>query len=591
MPAEASLNEPPLRGARDFAHRIRKEGTMNILGISSLDNVSAATLLCDGNIVAAVAEERMTRVKLQAGFPALSIDEVLRIGGLAYKDIDAVTYPFYVWQREAAYFWQGLARNAISETVAETAVHAKVGHLLRYGKWCLDCTQLHRRYGLELARELEKRGWANKLHRVEHHHAHAASAYLTSGVSESLILTLDWYGGGLAGSVSIGRPNGITRIKDFHYPHSLGMFYAYVTAALNFKPARHEGKIVGLAAFGDPSLLYDRVRHRLRVVDGDLRFLSGMDMAFVRDLAARYPREHVAAAFQKVLEDVVHELTQYYVRVTGLKSVVLAGGVAANVKMNQRVLEVDGVEHVFVHPAMGDEGTSTGGALDLAFRKGEVKTFELKHAYLGPEYSETQLKSVMESAGLQPVYHENIEEEIARRIADDQVVAHFDGRMEYGPRALGNRSILYQAKDPTVNDWLNKRLRRTEFMPFAPATAVEDADTCYHNVAGAEHTARYMTITFNCTEAMKRQSPAAVHVDGTARPQLVHPDHSPRFYKILKAYKARTGIPSVINTSFNIHEEPIVCSPEDAVRTVQEGRLDVLVMGHYVADLPQVDAG
>ncbi len=562
---------------------------MNILGISSLDNISGATLVCDGDIVAAVAEERMTRVKLQEGFPALAIDEVLRIGGLSYGDIDAVTYPFFPWQRESSCFWRGFVRNTISEVGAETAFTAKVGHLLRYGKWCIDCTGLHRRYGRELERELEARGLLGKLHRVEHHQAHAASAYLTSGAAESLILTLDWYGGGLAGSVSIGRPDGIVRVKDFHYPHSLGMFYAFVTAALGFKPARHEGKIVGLAAFGDPSILYDRVRKKLVVRDGDLQFVSGMDMGFVRDLAREYPREHVAAAFQKVLEDVVQELTQYYVRVTGMRSVVLAGGVAANVKMNQRVHEIDGVDHVFVHPAMGDEGTATGGALDLAFRKGERRSGALDHAYLGPEYPESELKTAMESAGLEPVYVENIEEEVARHIASDKVVAHFDGRMEYGPRALGNRSILYQAKDPAVNDWLNKRLRRTEFMPFAPATAVEDADRCYHNVSGAEHTARYMTITFRCTEEMKRQSPAAVHVDGTARPQLVHPGHNPRFYKILRAYKALTGIPSIINTSFNIHEEPIVCSPQDAVRTVQEGRLDVLVMGHYLAELPPVE--
>ena len=564
---------------------------MNILGISSLDNISGATLVCDGEIVAAVAEERMTRVKLQEGFPALAIDEVLRIGGLNYDDIDAVTYPFFEWQRESSFFWRGFVRNALAEVGADTEIRAKVGHLLRYGKWCVDCTGLHRRYARELDRELEARGLRGKLHRVEHHQAHAASAYLTSGFPEALILTLDWYGGGLAGSVSTGKPNGITRIKNFDYPHSLGMFYAFVTAALGFKPARHEGKIVGLAAFGDPSILYDRVRKKLVVRDGDLRFLSGMDMGFVRELARNYPREHVAATFQKVLEDVVQELAQYYVRTTGMRRVVLAGGVAANVKMNQRIHEIDGVDQVFVHPAMGDEGTATGGALDLAFRRGERSSRELDHAYLGPEYPESELKQAMESAGLEPVYHENIEEVVARHIADDKVVAHFDGRMEYGPRALGNRSILYQAKDPAVNDWLNKRLRRTEFMPFAPATAVEDAARCYHNVSGAEHSARFMTITFHCTEEMKRQSPAAVHVDGTARPQLVHPDHNPRFYKILRAYKALTGIPSIINTSFNIHEEPIVCSPQDAVRTVQEGRLDVLVMGHYLAELPRVASG
>ena len=559
---------------------------MNILGISSLDNNSAATVIVDGHIAAAVAEERLSRVKMQTGFPGRAVDEVLRIAGLTPADVDAVTYPFYEWSREGQRIVAGYLRNLGAERHRGFPLASRLRHRVQYAKWCARAVLDHRHYGAELDRELLRRGWRAKLHRVDHHVAHAASAYLTAGVEESLIVTLDWYGGGLAGSVSIGRPSGITRLKAFPYPNSLGLFYAQVTLALGFKVSRHEGKIVGLAAFGDPSVLYDRVRARFRVVDGELEYRSAMDMKFAADLAARYPREHVAAAYQRVLEDVVRELVGYHVRRTGVRSVVLAGGVTANVKMNQRIREIDGVEHVFIHPAMADEGTGTGAALHLAFERGEVKPFALDDVYLGPEYSADAMRRAMEAGGLRPIRVETVEHEVARHLAAGQVVAHFDGRMEYGPRALGNRSILYHAQDPRVNDWLNKRLRRTEFMPFAPATLIEDMARCYVDLDAARHAARFMTITCACTDAMRQESPAAVHVDGTARPQLVDPAYAPRFYRILAAYRALTGRSTVINTSYNMHEEPIVCTPEDAVRAFNEGGLDVLAMGPFIADRP-----
>jgi len=556
---------------------------MNILGISALDNVSSAGLVCDGRIVAAVSEERKTRVKLQNGFPARAIQEVLRIGGLSERDIDVIAYPFYPWRTEARHIWFNLGRNVLEELRGPTDVRARSRHLFRHAKWCMESTRFHIKYGRELDRELRKRGWQYKLERVEHHQAHAAAAYLTSGQEEALIVTLDWYGGGLAGSISLGRPDGISRLQNFRYPHSLGLFYAYVTAGLGFKPARHEGKIVGLAAHGDPDILYDEVKARFNLANGDMRLHSGMDFEFVRRLAATHRREDVAAAYQKVLEDVVQEVVAHHVRTTGMTRVVLAGGVAANVKMNQRVFEIEGVEHVFIHPAMGDDGTGTGAALDAAFRRGEARPYAIGDVYFGPEFSTLEQERAMIAGGLTPRKSEDIAAETARLISEGKVVAHFHGRMEYGPRALGHRSILYHARDPSVNDWLNKRLKRTEFMPFAPATLAEEAHRFYHNLEGAEHAARFMTITFDCTDEMKARCPAAVHIDGTARPQLVDEVHTPRFHAILKAYEALTGESSVINTSFNMHEEPIVCTPEDAVRAFVQGGLDVLVMGDYVA--------
>ena len=557
---------------------------MNILGISALDNMASVALVCDGTIAAAISEERLTRVKLQAGFPNRALDEALRIAGLKESDIDLVTYPFHSWRREAFEVWTGLLRNIVEEARGPTDPASKLRHLARYTKWSLDSTGVHRRYHRELKRELVRRGLYDKLERVEHHQTHAASAYLTSGADEAIVATLDWYGGGLAGSISLARPNGIKRLKSIRFPHSMGMFYAYVTLALKFKPARHEGKIVGLAAYGDPTILFKQVRERFTVRDGDLKFHSGADLRFVHDLAARYPREHVAAAYQAVLEDVVVELITHYVRTTGIKSVVLAGGVTANVKMNQRIFEIEGVDHIFIHPAMGDEGTGTGGALDAAFRRGEVSSTPIEHVYLGPEYSEDEMRRCIESHGYTPQPRDDIEKEIARRLAAGEVIAHFDGRMEYGPRALGNRSILCHPGDPTINDWLNKRLQRTEFMPFAPVSRVEEAEACYKGIRGFSHAARFMTITCDCTEKMKTLSPAAVHIDGTARPQLVDPEHGGKIHRILTHYVEMTGIPAIINTSFNMHEEPIVCTPDDALRAFRQSGLEALVMGRLLVE-------
>jgi carbamoyltransferase len=206
--------------------------------------------------------------------------------------------------------------------------------------------------------------------------------------------------------------------------------------------------------------------------------------------------------------------------------------------------------------------------------------------YFGPDYGDSEIEAALQAASVPYRRVPDIEVEMARLIADDKVVARFNGRMEYGPRALGNRSILYQAKDPVVNQWLNARLKRTEFMPFAPATLYEDRHLCYKNIEGAEFAARFMTITFDCTPWMRENCPAAVHVDGTARPQLVSSDTNPSFHRLLSEYKKLTGIPSVINTSFNMHEEPIVCSPDDAIRAFLQGNLDYLAIGDFLVPHP-----
>jgi carbamoyltransferase len=308
-------------------------------------------------------------------------------------------------------------------------------------------------------------------------------------------------------------------------------------------------------------------------------------MYFARLLASHFPKVDVAAAYQHVLELVATEYIAHYLRQTGMTHVVLSGGVVANVKLNQRISEIEGVEGIFIHPNMTDGGCGTGAAL-LEFKGQPPVMAPLAHVYLGPSYSADEIESALQRSQLAYDRYRPIEPRIAQLIAAGKVVARFDGRMEYGPRGLGNRSILYHAREPDVNQWLNQRLGRTEFMPFAPATLYEQRHECYRHIDGASFAAQFMTMTFDCTPFMRDVSPAAVHVDGTARPQLVTAETNPSFHRVLTEYYQLTGVPSVINTSFNVHEEPIVCSPDHAVRVFLQGQLDYLAIGDFLVAHP-----
>jgi carbamoyltransferase len=294
---------------------------------------------------------------------------------------------------------------------------------------------------------------------------------------------------------------------------------------------------------------------------------------------------------QQILEEIGCVYIQHWVETTGCCDLALAGGVFANVKFNQRIHALPNVHSVFIHPGMGDEGLAVGAAFAWGAGPGMApKSTRLPDVYFGPSYGERDIESAIVEAGLHSVHVHDIERKIAELLAQGHVVARFNGRMEYGPRALGNRSILYQPTDLSVNDWLNRRLKRTEFMPFAPVTLEEFADRCYENLDGARHAAKFMTITFDCTDWMKQHCPAVVHVNGTARPQLIDRWTNPSYYRILDEYRQLTGLPSIINTSFNMHEEPIVCSPADAIRAFTEGRLDYLAMGNYLLEHPSASA-
>jgi len=437
---------------------------------------------------------------------------------------------------------------------------------------------------MQLRKGLRKLGLGNKLKRVDHHNSHAYGAYFCSGFSRALVVTMDAYGSGLAGKIFLGEDLLLTQLKKIPYPHSMGLFYEELTSSLGFLPSRHEGKIVGLAAYGDPQLLFETVQARFRMKNGDFKYINGQDILFNRMLSLKFGKIDIAAACQRVLERVICETVEYYIKKYKLNKIVFAGGVAGNVKLNQRIFEIKGVDQIFIYPNMGDGGTATGAALMVtALIDRSLKSRRIEAIYYGPEYSDSEMRDALASAGLHYEKISNIEKIVAQLIAKGNIIGRFNGRMEYGPRALGNRSILYKASDYNVNLWLNKQLGRTEFMPFAPSTLYEYRAKYYHNIEGADYAAEFMTITFNCTDFMKKTCPAAIHIDGTARPQLVRKEANENYYRIIDEYRKITGIATIINTSFNMHEEPIVCSPQDAIRAFKLGKLHYLAMGNYLA--------
>jgi len=421
---------------------------------------------------------------------------------------------------------------------------------------------------------------------------HAASAYYCSGFDAALVVTIDGQGDGLSHTAWAVKSGEWQKIAQGGSEESLGAFYAAITEGLGFKPNRHEGKIVGLAAFSDGKL-----RNKLE----PLVVISQDKMRFKRqgrkEMIAKvqqwkgqgYSREDIADYGQNLLEEMAIPHIQALVEKTGLKKLALVGGVFANVKLNQRVVEQCAVEEIFVQPAMGDEGIVLGSALHY-YWQGQIKRGKkyqpavLKNVYFGngcaSDELEALIKEVKDDYKVERV--ENLEQRAARLVADGQLVGWFDGRMEFGPRALGSRSILGDPRNKKINDILNERLRRSEFMPFAPSVLAEYANEIFEKTEAAFHAAEFMTITFNVKPAWQEKISAIVHIDGTCRPQLVKKEINPRYWQVIDEFRRITGVPLVLNTSFNIHEEPIVATLYDGLRSLKQGAVDYVAIGRYL---------
>jgi carbamoyltransferase len=578
-----------------------------VLGIGDGFGAGAA-LVEDGRVRFAVSEERLSRIKNHSGyyhgFPDRSVAAALASSGWEPGSIERIAisnFAFPPLPLRLRALSKGrplgdkefLDRHEFSRTLNSRLYSAfserGSGSALARGSIAV--------YGRALARRLERSfGLRAPIAFVDHHRCHAASAYFTQAEDACLVATLDCHGDGLSGAISRARGGELARIASFPATDSLGSFYAAITNHLGFHHHRHEGKVTGLAAYGDPApalpdmermIAWDPAARRLRTRLGRNQFSAIARVAGF--LSRRYTREEIAAAAQRHLERIVVEMVQSFLRETGERRLLLAGGVFANVKLNQRLNELPEVEGLWVHPGMGDEGLPVGAALAVAADAGRFRLERIRDVFWGPDLDPAEVERALAESGLPHRREPAIEARIAELLAARRLVARCAGRMEYGPRALGNRSILFHAGDPTANDWLNKSLRRSEFMPFAPATLAARAGACYARIASAAYAAEFMTVCFDASPAFRERCPAVVHVDGTARPQLVTEAGNPTFHRILSEYERRTGIATLINTSFNIHEEPIVGSARDALCAFATANLDVLALGDHLVWRPDVE--
>jgi carbamoyltransferase len=572
---------------------------MQILGIG--DHVSCGSALVkDGRLVAAINDERLVREKMVFGVPRESIKMILTMCGISPDEIDAIAVATKNQHFIDAYLdfkngWFGLQRGRYKQYLFETASRAsryrarlpymdKVYYALRRPAFA--------RRRKELKRILrEEFGFSCPIYFLDHHFCHAASVYYTCGFKEAAVFSIDGGGDGKSAriyDVAGGEFNELHSISSFD---SLGNFYSYVTQFCGFKAGKHEGKITGLAAYGKP-VYVPQLKKIMIGQNGTIRNIANVFYhSALKELERLLPKDFshrdLAASIQLYIEDMVVGLVKHWLKKTGHCHVALAGGLFANVKVNQRIHEIPAVKSVFVHPGMGDEGMPVGSALSLYYelsgKKYDPDFVSMEHVFLGPEYSDEEITSELDMQDVEYRHYPDVEIEIARLLANGAIVARFNGKMEYGPRALGNRTIFYQATDPSVAYWLNDALKRTEFMPYAPVVMTGHAEKCFEGIDGAENTARFMTITFNCTDWMAKNCPGVVHIDNTARPQLVRETDNPSMYRILDEYYKITGLPVLINTSFNMHEEPIVCTPTDAIRSFKLGHLDYLAIGNYIA--------
>ena len=588
---------------------------MRILGLSAFYHDSAAALVVDGRILAAAQEERFTRKKNDAGYPQNAIDYCLQAGGLSPGDLDRVVFydkPFLKFERLLETYVAFAPRGFRSFSMA----------IPLWVKEKLFQKDLLRRRLKALDPSVD---WNAKLLFTEHHQSHAASAFYPSPFPDAVVLTMDGVGEWATTSAAVGHGNRLEMLREIHFPHSLGLLYSAFTYYTGFAVNSGEYKLMGLAPYGQPQYAPAILDHLIDLkADGTFRLnldyfdyctglkMTGRRFAELFGGPARQPDEpleqrhmDLAASIQTVLEEAVLRLTRSLRAETGIPYLCLAGGVALNCVANGKVLRDGQFENIWIQPAAGDAGGALGAALAAShglFDEPRPSITEetgqdaMHGAYLGPEFSHDEICRTLDAAGANYAVLSDREliAATATALADGKAIGWFQGRMEFGPRALGSRSILADARSPTIQQTLNLQVKEREsFRPFAPSvlrSAVADwfdlnADSPYMLlVAGvkAEHRKPVANALSGVDRVREVRStiPAVTHIDYSARIQTVHPETNPRYYALLTAFADRTGCPVIVNTSFNVNEEPIVCTPHDALRCFTAAGLDCLAIGN-----------
>lgn len=589
---------------------------MYVLGLSQIHDAAAA-LVRDGELVAFVEEERLTRVKHDGRFPAQAARTCLEIAGISLAEVDHV-----------AYYWQARpeVRHALRHFVRYLPATLAVfrndgGGYADRARGLLGTVRgggtqahpddyhvggallLHLRRSFTLGRILRDalghRGPTRfRTHLVDHHRAHAASAYLPSPFDQAAIITWDGIGSdGTSTYLAVGDGDRIRDVRRVKFPHSLGAMYAAVTGYLGFHPTRDEGKVMGLAGYGEPRYL-DAMRELVRLLpDGryelDLswfrhhatgkhqvsqKFLDrfGPPRPRTREPVAQHYAD-IAYGLQVRLEEVGLHVARWLQAQTGQRNLATAGGVALNSVMNGRLLLETPFEEFFAQPAAADDGSALGAALAVSVRHGAPRP-RGGYVFLGPRYEEPELEKALTEAGLAYRRPERITDAAAEAIAAGKIVGWFQDRMECGPRALGNRSILADPRGPDTKDRLNQKVKHREpFRPFAPSCLAERSGEYF----ASGYPSPVMLLVFDVLEQQRERVPAITHADGTARVQTVSADDNPLYHALITRFEQLTGVPMVVNTSFNDNEEPIVCTPADAVSCFLRTGLDALALGPF----------
>jgi len=550
---------------------------MIILSLSHNIHDSSAVVADDYNILAAMQTERITRNKGDGQFAHVpTIHAALQVAGVKMSDVQVVLMTHGLGSAERFRWWFG-------KTLCYQILCA-------IGKKHIKHPPHHKNPNTDAFIRYIGAPENSDFYIGIHHYAHALSALFFTDWPDALLYTAD--GGGDATNYSVYHFDGDTIselygesdkkwVRYKHFPaDSIGLAYGGITQALGYKICRHEGKLTGLAAYGEPVLLEEMKKYFW--VDETGRICTPFSRShqiyhWAHNLAQKTEPKHAAASVQQLLEDIILESINVYLQRTKARHVGLAGGVFANVTLNRKIMQLPGVSEGFIFPAMGDEGLAIGAVAAYLLERDGLQSWKqkrrrLKHVYWGGSFDKEVPKVFANTR--QVCNSESVAKTAAELIAGNKIVALYVGRMEFGPRALGARSILAAANNREINDTLNKRLSRTEFMPFAPVVLAEDACQVFEVGDAARYAMRFMTITCVVREEWRQKIPAVVHIDNTARPQIIEDVDNPLYAAILREYKARTGLPVLINTSFNAHEEPIIYTPQECLDALNTGRVD-----------------
>jgi len=574
---------------------------MKYLGITQTHHGSSAAVY-DGERLVACNEERVNRVKWSSGFPNQSIDWCLNELGLAIQDIDAVGF----YMTSSNYLSSARSSHTDVWRFYPEALYTVMSELLQRARPEAAPGVRHIRESVHFFD-----GKALELYFIDHHLAHAAASFLLSGFERAAILCLDGTGDGCSLSVSRGVGTEIEFLYRQPFPHSLGQFYATFTQFLGFEPNADEYKMMGLAAYGNPEVYAEKVRRLIRLHDDgsfelDMRYFAfhmvterfKYNSRFV-ELFGLPPNQQVedvpqgycdlAAAVQRVTEDVVLHIATCVKRLTAEDNLCYGGGVALNCLANGRILQQSGFRDVYIPPNPGDGGLAIGSCAYLLHTlKGARRAFVYDHDYLGPAYSADEIRTLLRDNGLSYEEPANIAEAVAKRLAASKVVGRFDGRQEFGPRALGNRSILADPRSSATKALLNRKIKyREPFRPFAPSSTQDRVGELFQmrpQAVKATAPESFMLATVPVRDQWRAQLQAVTHHDGTARLQTVFAEKNRKYHDVIQAFGRETGVPAVLNTSFNVRGEPMVLSPQDALRCFYSTGMDTLAIGPYLLD-------